>query len=298
MRVTFECSFFTEIPDNRGTEFVVGFLQQFKQELDGATRLFITSDYNTRAVITSRHTNVRKEIQITSRELYPIDFPTSIRMQGTEPENKGIHIKSDAEIVVYGLNIKKFTTDAYLALPVDIQSTKYIVPSFTPSYKSLIGIIAIYDLTTIFVTFRFADRKSVFMFRGRPYRHKDTLSITLSRHQTFQIAHSKDMTGTRIFSIKPISVLSGNECANVPTEKGYCDHLVEHIPPVNTWGQRFITAPLAGRQGGDFFRIMAANHSTDVRINGKHIRTLDEGRYVYNFCRCTSIAHAFNEQNQ
>ena len=276
--ITFGSSFsHPEIPDNRGTEFVVGFMQQFNQELDGATRLFITSDYNTRAVITARHTNVRKEIVIQSRELYPIDMPTSIRMEGTKVENKGIHIKADSEIVVYGLNIKKFTTDAYLALPVDIQSTKYIVPSFKPSYRSLIGIIAIYDRTIIFVTFKFADRKSSFKFRGRSYRHRDTLSVTLDRLQTFQIGHNKDMTGTRIFSTKPISVLSGNECANVPKEKGYCDHLVEHIPPVNTWGQRFITAPLAGRHGGDFFRILAANRSTDVRINGKHIQTLDEG---------------------
>ncbi|XP_028410633.1 uncharacterized protein LOC114533322 [Dendronephthya gigantea] len=271
---------YKQIPDNRGTEFVVGFLQQFRKELDGATRLFITSDYNTRAVIKSRETNVRKEIEIKSRELYPVDFPTSVRMRGTAIEEKGIHIKADAEIVVYGLNIKKFTTDAYLALPVDIQSTKYIIPSFTPSYTSLIGIIAIRDRTTIFVTFQFADRRSSFRFRGRNYRHRDTLSVTLNSLQSFQISHTKDMSGTRIFSTKPISVFSGNECANVPTDKGYCDHLVEHIPPVNTWGQRFITAPLAGRRGGDFFRIMAANQSTDVRINGKYIDTLGEGKFI------------------
>ena len=270
--------FFTEIPDNRGTEFVVGFLQQFKQEEDGATRLFITSDYNTRAVITSRHTNVRKVIEIKSRELQTVDMPTSIRMKGTKIERKGIHIKADAEIVVYGLNIKQYTTDAYLGLPVDIQSTKYIVSSFKPSYRSLIGIIAIHDQTTIFITFRFADKKTVFKYKDERYRHGRTLAITLQRHETFQVAHTDDMTGTRIISTKPISVLSGNECANVPTEKGYCDHLVEHIPPVNTWGQRFITAPLAGRKGGDFFRIMAANRSTDVRINGKHIQTLNEGK--------------------
>ena len=253
-------------------------MQQFSQELDGATRLFITSDYNTQATITSEHANVKKTIEIKARELYPVDFPTSIRMKGSKIEKKAIHIKAESEIVVYGLNIKKYTTDAYLALPVDIQSTKYILPSFTPSYRSLIGIMSIYDRTTIFVTFRFADRKTAFVYRGRSYRHKDTLSLTLSKFQTFQVAHSSDMSGTRIFSTKPISVLSGNECANVPTDKGYCDHLVEHIPPVNTWGQRFITAPLEGRRGGDFFRIMAANQSTDVRINGKYIKTLDEGK--------------------
>lgn len=257
---------------------MVGFLQQFQKKLDGATRLFITSDYNTRAVIKSRETNVKKEIEIKSRELYPVDFPTSVRMRGTAIEEKGIHIKADSEIVVYGLNIMKFTTDAYLALPVDIQSTKYIIPSFKPSYTSLIGIIAIHDRTTIFVTFQFADRRSSFRFRGRNYRHRDTISVVLNRLQSFQISHNTDMSGTRIFSTRPISVFSGNECANVPFDKGYCDHLVEHIPPVNTWGQRFITAPLAGRRGGDFFRIMAANQSTDVRINGKYIDTLGEGK--------------------
>lgn len=231
-------------------------------------------------MITARHTNVRKEIQVKSRQLYPIDLPTSIRMSGKKIESKGIHIFAESEIVVYGLNIKKFTTDAYLALPVDIQSKKYLVTSFKPSYKSLIGIIGIYDRTVVFVTFKFAGKKSYFRYKGAKYRSGQTLSITLNRLQTFQVAHTKDMTGTAIYSTRPISVLSGNECANVPSDKGYCDHLVEHIPPVNTWGQRFITAPLAGRSGGDFFRILAANESTSVTINGKHVRTLKEGKYV------------------
>ena len=55
---------------------------------------------------------------------------------------------------------------------------------------------------------------------------------------------------------------------------------------MNTWGQRFITAPLAGRTAGDYFRILAANYSTVVRVNGKHIKTLDEGKYVLIFLAC------------
>lgn len=260
---------------------MIGFMQQFQKESDGAIRLFITSDYNTRAEIEIPEVYYKTTIDVKARELHSVDVSNSLRMDGSRIEKKGIRIKAQEEIVVYGLNIKKFTTDAFLALPVDIQSTMYIVPSFTPSQNSLIAIIAIHDRTTLFVTFRFAKRSSYFRYKGKKYFHKDTLSITLSEKlDSFQIAHYSDMTGTRIFSTRPISVFSGNECANVPPEYGFCDHLVEQIPPVNTWGTRFITAPLRGRTGGDFFRILSSNDSTDVTVNGRYMKRLKQGQFI------------------
>lgn len=131
------------------------------------------------------------------------------------------------------------------------------------------------------MTFRFAKKDSHFTFKGKKYYHKDTLSVTFTqRLETLQIAHFSDMTGTRIYSTRPISVMSGNECANIPRDQGFCDHLVEHIPPTNTWGQRFITVPLRGRTGGDYFRILSSNDSTVVKVNGKRVKTLNEGKFI------------------
>ena len=141
-------------------------------------------------------------------------------------------------------------------------------------------LLGIHDDTTVYITFRFASKRSTLRYQGKTYRHKDTLRIKLSRLETFQVEHTSDLTGSKVTSNKPISVFSGNECANVPRNKRYCDHLVEHIPPTNTWGMRFITAPLRGRTSGDYFRILSANDSTAIRINGRLVKTLDEGRWM------------------
>ena len=68
-------------------------------------------------------------------------------------------------------------------------------------------------------------------------------------------------------SNKPLAVLSGHECANVPSSWPGCDHLVEQIPPVSFWGRQFATAPLKGRQSYDVFRVLASENSTTVVVN-------------------------------
>ena len=47
-------------------------------------------------------------------------LPGGILMSGTALEGKGILVQSDQEIVVFGVNSEKYTTDAYLAMPVCI----------------------------------------------------------------------------------------------------------------------------------------------------------------------------------
>eukprot|EP00058_Branchiostoma_floridae_P014878 XP_002600366.1 hypothetical protein BRAFLDRAFT_66599 [Branchiostoma floridae] len=88
--------------------------------------------------------------------------------------------------------------------------------------------------------------------------------------------------GTRITSNKPVTLMSGVQCANVPAGIGACDHLVEQIPPLDTWGKRFVTVPLAVRTGGDIFRIVAARNGTTVNVTGHTIitRVLHSGETV------------------
>ena len=66
-------------------------------------------------------------------------------------------------------------------------------------------------------------------------------------------------------------------CTNVPADAPYCDHIVEQLTPTSTWGRRFITTPLASRQNGDTFRIVAHTDDTEVRIDDEVVATLDAG---------------------
>ena len=70
------------------------------------------------------------------------------------------------------------------------------------------------------------------------------------------------------------------------------DHLVEQLPPIETWGKQFATSPLATRTRGDTFRILAQQNNTEVRINGSLIATLDAGKFLERILTAASIITA------
>ncbi|XP_064385989.1 IgGFc-binding protein-like [Halichondria panicea] len=84
--------------------------------------------------------------------------------------------------------------------------------------------------------------------------------------ETYQIESVNDLTGTRITSSKPLSVFSGSDCANVPQDINYCDHLVEQVPPTVTWGSKFLVASLEGRYSGERIRVLSAR-AASVTVN-------------------------------
>ena len=52
-----------------------------------------------------------------------------------------------------------------------------------------------------------------------------TYHFTLHATQTFMIESNHDLSGSKILSSKPLSVISGHQCGNVPQSKGYFDHM-------------------------------------------------------------------------
>ena len=76
-----------------------------------------------------------------------------------------------------------------------------------------------------------------------------THSVVLGRLQTLLLASESDLTGTRIVSDRPLTVLTGHECAQIPSNQGFCEPIYVHMPPTLNWGQMFLLAPFAGRTG-------------------------------------------------
>ena len=56
-------------------------------------------------------------------------------------------------------------------------------------------------------------------------------------------------------SSAPLAVFAGATWSSVMVEV-MGDHLVEQMPPTNTWGVEFIAVTLANRTSGDIFRVM------------------------------------------
>ena len=218
--------------------------------------------------------------------------PSEYELMSATDRGKAIIVTSEADgdLTVYGGNLRSDSSDSFLSLPQQSeqeQSTyKYIVASYISSrsgQESSIAIIAQYNDTLLSITPRVDTTiGTTFTPAGA------TANISLQEAETLLIASTNDLTGLTVVSNKPLAVLSGHECARVPSSLFACDHLVEQIPPVSSWGRQFATAPLKGRQSYDVFRVLASENSTTVVVNCTSSNAenltntyqLSEGRFV------------------
>ena len=225
----------------------------------------------------------------------PLQSPSYVLRNSSE-KWKVISVRAESygRLTVYGGNIQQRSSDTFLALPKqhEVQTSyKYIAASYASNYSdqhnSFTAIIAQYNNTHLSITPKMtATIGDALTLSGT------TTSVSLQEGETLLVNSKNDLTGLLVGSNRPIAILSGHECTNVPLQAPSCDHLVEQIPPVSSWGRKFATAPLKGRQAYDVFRILASEDSTMVTVNctlsanqptlskTKSTHVLNEGNFV------------------
>ena len=73
-----------------------------------------------------------------------------------------------------------------------------------------------------------------------------------------------DVSGSRVMSDKPITFSAGHDCGS-SSQVTECAHIVQQIPPTETWGFKFFLVPLAiGSTDG--YRILASKPNTDCNL--------------------------------
>jgi hypothetical protein len=191
-------------------------------------------------------------------------------------QNRGIHVVSEAEVTVYGLNQMNATTDAFLGLPTDILGSEYLTLGYQNTNivnATLFGVVGTQNATTITIT---PSVTTGVRMAGVPY------NINLNQGEVYQLINiasaPADLSGTVVTSNSPVAVFGGHNCANIPPGFTACDHIVEEIPPLSTWGRSFVTFPLATRLRGDTFRFLAGTNSTQISVNGSLVATLNRGQ--------------------
>ena len=100
-----------------------------------------------------------------------------------------------------------------------------------------------------------------------------------------------DLTGSRIQANYPVAVFGGHACAYVPHNAEACDHLENQMPPLETWGTSYVTAPL-GDPDPDLFnlvRVTSAFDGTTVTVEPAQdgVSTLTLGRGEWKEFRAT-----------
>ncbi|MBT9498223.1 MAG: IgGFc-binding protein [Zoogloea sp.] len=193
-----------------------------------------------------------------------IDVPTSAELSNNTVENLGFKISSSTNISGYYLSRQDFTTDMSYLIDGDKLGTKYVVSTYAGSFDEQISVQATQDNTKVTFSLKTGE----------------TVVQTLNAGQTYMIARSQELTGSMVESDKPVAVLSGNACTNVPAGVPACDHIVEQMPSVASLSKEYYVAPTP-RTGanGDVVRIVASENGTAVTVNGVPQGTLNAGEF-------------------
>jgi len=191
-------------------------------------------------------------------------------------EAKGIHVTAQSPVSVHVVSENATSADGYLALPTPGLGRKYYVMSYasTRYSGSEFAVVATQNTTTVTITPTAA---------GKTKAAGTAFTVLLNIGETYQLANpaNADMTGTLVTSDKPVAVFSGHRCADVPSNVGYCDYLVEQLTDVSLWGKTFHTSPFSGRARYTVRVIASRNGTTFTTMPAGLIGgTLNAGQFA------------------
>ncbi len=229
-----------------------------------------------------------KRLRVEGGKATPIELPvdqTSSELGLTDAVvRNAIRVKSVDPVSLWLFHYRDDSSEGTLLLPTVLLGKEYQVmtygnsPSVNQPGEIVEGSQFALAATETDTVVTISPAKTVgSRIAGVPYE------VLLQPGETYRLIDQEDvvgdLTGTVIRANKPVSVFGGHTCANVPSGVAACNFLVEQLPPVETWGRRFLTLPLIGRSGGDTFRVLASADNTMLRIADETLR-LDRGHFV------------------
>ncbi|MGY0565451.1 MAG: IgGFc-binding protein, partial [Paraglaciecola chathamensis] len=211
--------------DNKGTEFILAFTPNF--DSSGDVEIHLTGDIATQVTIN-----------------YPMNSPTFTTVENVVPgsvtvvaipitaisnatpntiRDNAIHAIATEEFVVYTVNRRAQSSDAALGLPVDTMNTQYIVSTYNPLFSSQFAVYASQDNTVVTIT---PNNDLNGHVASTPF------DVTLNRGEIYYgesatTGPAGSLTGTIIEATRPVGLVNGNRCTNVPNNTSACDHIYE-----------------------------------------------------------------------
>jgi len=274
---------------NAGNDFYISFPPCYEESAggDNSLRVFVASGVRQEVVLEVESQGYRVNKIAVPNDVIEFRIPTTVG----QPYSKGVttlappeqvyqkaavHIKARAPIICYGVTRFLYTSDGFLAIPVSAFGNEYVVASY-PQYTaagstydlpSLTNIVAAYDDTE--VTFTMGGTSGSRTTGGLRKGQKAT--VTMNRGDVWCFADACDacdVAGSLVKATKPIGVVSGNQCANVPAGVPWCDYMVEMELPTFTWGKEYHVTPIVGRLKAPVIRVFAKERDTKVLRDGQ-----------------------------
>jgi len=269
--------------------------------------IFVTSEVDTKCKIdnprlpgSSLSYNLKKGIVNRIAVDNVFYYPVGSEFNSADINSKkGLRLQSDDPVNVYCMNLELNRSDGTFIMPYESipAAPEYYIVSFPPNVRngsryteSEFGIICMDASCKVEIT-PTADTKG-----GKPAGKAFT--VNMQRGQVYQVqsddadgtnntdpaeyswtgsgAKAGDMTGTKvrvINSCAKINVFSGTRSSYV--SRGNCasglngkDHLYTQTLPTAALGKEYVLMPYANQRNGFVYRVVAAQDSTYVYING------------------------------
>jgi len=211
----------------------------------------------------------------------PIGDYTNFRTGGV------FRVKSDIPVTAYLHSAleNSASNDSSMLLPLPTLRQDYVIASYPgfadpvdpdkingrPSY---FNVIAVEDDTTVeWVAPRDTAAQGVLI---PAVKAGEKGSITLNRFDVLQVGSSSatnmdmkthDLSGTVVTADKKIWVIGATECAYVPFDVGYCNHLQEQMIPLEYWGKKYIGPHSPSRADEKhYWRVYAGEDGVTVTV--------------------------------
>ncbi|MBV1892349.1 MAG: IgGFc-binding protein [Gammaproteobacteria bacterium] len=264
--------------DNKGLDFILAFNPNFSPpeielHLTGETATSVTINYPVN--LPTFETTV--EIVPGNVTIVTLPADTAQGWIANTVSNNAVRAFAGNEFVVYLVNRAPATSDAALALPIDTMNTEYLVTDYNP--VGLLGsqftVYAAFDNTTVTIT---PTTALVGRAAGVPF------DIVLNQGEGYHArgastSITNTLTGTEVISDRPIGLVNGNGCTQVPIGTQACDHIFEVAQPVQSWGVSALAGDLPNRFGS-IYRILASEDATTVLQDNAAIGVINRGEFI------------------
>ncbi len=195
--------------------------------------------------------------------------PTALVVDGA------YRLRSTQPVTVYQYNPLNadVTNDASLMLPVNTWTGNYLVAAWQhwAPYPGFYSVTASQDNTSVTLK---APKGGVPTQGGGGVDGQGNGVVLMNEGDVLQVmtGNGGDLTGSIIAADKPVQVLGGHDCTQVPIGTQACDHLEESMFPIETLAKEYIIVPPVqvpndGLEKAINVRIVASEANTTLVFN-------------------------------
>lgn len=229
---------------------------------NGGTKVFGVTVANTADeptdVLVTRGDQVVAEVEVAANSVKMISLPWVPDLtKGTGPsaltKAGAYRLRATNPVTVYQFSpiFADTTNDASLLLPVNawtgelmVASAPHWVSKQNPNVKlpGFYAVVASEDGTTVTLQPSESGKK---VQAGGGVAADGKGAVMLNAGDVLQVVSDVggDLTGTRVSADRPIQVIAGHKCTNVPANVDSCDHLEEAMVPLAALAKSYIVAP-------------------------------------------------------